>query len=213
MGSEYRGASWSFRTRVIIPPNTTHDYVERLLENIFTRDKPDSVTNIEARYKKSELSAQALPLKGYIQLSRGLLTSKYHLARWIPNTEWTPVGGRLARNDDYIKYHESKKTLQSMPISNGHAHGEPEPRRAKSRSAAEAPQPDGNFHLSESRTPLASDGGRQAAGIAAAAQVFPRGGAGATSHEAGDGECGSDSDGGGGDCMPAGRHLTQRHGQ
>ena len=107
--SEYRGASWSFRTRVIIPPNTTHDHVERLIENIFTRNKPDSVTNIEARFKKSELSTQALPLEGYIQLSRGLLTTEYHLARWIPNTVWTPVGGRLAGNDDYIKYHESKQ--------------------------------------------------------------------------------------------------------
>ena len=109
MGSNYRWASWSFRTRVIIPPNTTHDNVERLLENIFTRDKPDSVTNIETRYKKSELSDQALPLEGYIQLSGGLKTTEYHLARWIPNTVWTPVGGRLAGNDDYIKYHESKQ--------------------------------------------------------------------------------------------------------
>ena len=109
MGSKYRWASWSFRTRVIIPPNTTHDNVERLLENIFTQDKPDSVTNIETRYKKSELSDQALPLEGYIQLSGGLKTTEYHLARWIPNTEWTPVGGHLARNDDYKKYHESKQ--------------------------------------------------------------------------------------------------------
>ena len=112
MGSNYRAASWSFRTRVIIPPNTSHENVELLLKNIFTRDKPDTVANIEVRYRKSELSAPAaspaLPLEGYIQISRWQI-SEYHLARWIPNTEWSPVGGHLARNDDYKKYHESKQ--------------------------------------------------------------------------------------------------------
>ncbi len=108
MGSEYRGASWSFRTRVIIPQNITHEYMQPLLEDIFTLEKPVHVTSIEARYKKSALSAPPLPVDGYIQLSGGKI-SEYHLARWIPNTEWTPVGGHLARNDDYKKYHESKQ--------------------------------------------------------------------------------------------------------
>jgi hypothetical protein len=74
MGSNYRAALWSFRTRVIIPPNTTHENVDLLLKNIFMQGKPDTVANIEVSYRKSELSAPvespALPFEGCIQISR-----------------------------------------------------------------------------------------------------------------------------------------------
>ncbi len=70
----------------------------------------DPLAHIEVSNRKSELSALEFPLEGYKQLCSWQM-SEYHLGQWIPNTEWSPVGGHLVRNDDYIKYHESQQNL------------------------------------------------------------------------------------------------------
>ena len=88
------------------------------LQTVFLPRKPDSVTNIEARYTASALSAacnaspdpeaRKIPVDGYIQLSKAKI-SLYDLDRWVPNMEWTAVGGQLIRNEAYNKFADSKE--------------------------------------------------------------------------------------------------------
>ena len=117
MGTPYR-ATWSYRLVLIFPQNGTDALALHALRNIFLQNMPERVTNIEARYTVSALSAacnaspdpkaRTLAVEGYIQLSKGLICL-HDLARWVPNTEWTAVGGRLIDNDDYKKYKASKE--------------------------------------------------------------------------------------------------------
>ena len=117
MGSLYR-ASWSYCLVLILPPNGTDEGVLQALRSIFLQNKPARVSNIEARYTVSALlascnaspdpRARSLSIKGYIQLSEGKICL-HDLARWVPNTEWTAVGGQLIRNCDYKQYSASKE--------------------------------------------------------------------------------------------------------
>ena len=116
MGTIYR-ASWSFRLRLILPPNGTDADSKQVLDRIFCPAMPARITNIEARFTVSDLSAacnaspgpasRTLVVEGYIQHSKGI--SLHDLARWVPNTEWTAVGGQLIRNCDYKQYSASKE--------------------------------------------------------------------------------------------------------
>ena len=75
MGSPYR-ASWSYCLVLILPPNGTDEDVLQALRHIFLQNKPERVTNIEARYTVSALSAacnaspdpkaRTLAVEGYI---------------------------------------------------------------------------------------------------------------------------------------------------
>ncbi len=99
MGTPYR-ASCSFRLRLIRPPNGTDADVKQNLDIIFCPAMPARITNIEARFTTSHLSAacnaspdsafRTLPVEGYVQRSKGLIYL-YNLDRWVPNTEWTHV--------------------------------------------------------------------------------------------------------------------------
>ena len=116
MGTIYR-ASWSFRLRLILPPNGTDANSKQVLDRIFCPAMPARITNIEARFTVSDLSAacnassdpasHTLAVEGYIQHSKGICL--HDLARWVPNTEWTAVGGQLIRNCDYKQYSASKE--------------------------------------------------------------------------------------------------------
>ena len=116
-GAEYR-ASWSLSLVLNMPPKKTEAHVQHAFQTIFLPKKPDSVTNIEVRYTASALSAacnaspdpeaRKLHVEGYIQLSKAKI-SLFDLDRWVPNTEWTPVGGQLIRNAAYKEYLASKK--------------------------------------------------------------------------------------------------------
>ena len=116
MGTLYR-ASWSFRLRIILPPNGTDADSKQVLDRIFCPAMPARITNIEVRFTVSDLSAacnaspdpasRALPVEGYIQHSKGICLHDLH--RWVPNTEWTHVGGKLIENEDYKKYKASKE--------------------------------------------------------------------------------------------------------
>ena len=115
-GSPYR-ASWSLSLVLNMQQNLTESHVQHALQTIFLPNKPDSVTNIEVRYTAAALSAacnaspdseaRKLHVEGYIQLSKAKI-SLFDLDRWVPNTDWTPVGGQLIRNPDYKKYNDSK---------------------------------------------------------------------------------------------------------
>ena len=115
-GTPYR-ATWSFRQVLSLQKNATEAHAQHAIQSIFLTAKPDKVTNIEARFTVSGLSAacnaspdpyaRTLTVEGYIQLSNGLICL-HDLDRWVPNTEWTPVGGHLIRNADYKKYKDSK---------------------------------------------------------------------------------------------------------
>jgi hypothetical protein len=114
-GTLYR-ASWAFRFVLIMHRNGTALDALQLLRNIFLPSKPDRVTNIEARYTVSDLSAacnassdpnaRTLAVEGYIQHSKGICLQD--LDRWVPNTEWTEVGEQLIRNEAYKTYTASK---------------------------------------------------------------------------------------------------------
>jgi len=116
MGTLYR-ASWSFRLRIILPPNGTDADAKQVLARIFCPAMPARITNIEVRFTVSDLSAAcnaspdpascALPVEGYIQHSKGICLHDLH--RWVPNTEWTAVGGQLIRYCDYKQYSASKE--------------------------------------------------------------------------------------------------------
>ena len=118
MGTPYR-ATWSYSLDLIMPPNGTDEDVLQALRHIFLQNKPERVSNIEARYTVSALSAacnslpdpksRALPVQGYVQLVNGGRLSLYDVDRWVPNTEWTHVGGQLIENEDYKKYKASKE--------------------------------------------------------------------------------------------------------
>ena len=118
MGTPYR-ATWSYSLDLIMPPNGTDEDVLQALRHIFLQNKPERVSNIEARYTVSALSAacnslpdpksRALPVQGYVQLVNGGRLSLYDVDRWVPNTEWTHVGGKLIENEDYKKYKASKE--------------------------------------------------------------------------------------------------------
>ena len=115
-GTLYR-ATWSFRQVLIMQQNATEAHAQHALQSIFLTAKPDKVSNIEARFTVSGLSAacnaspdpnaRTLAVEGYIQLSNGMICL-HDLDRWVPNTEWTHVGGRLVENADYKKYSDSK---------------------------------------------------------------------------------------------------------
>ena len=115
-GTPYR-ASWSFRQVLSLQQNATQAHAQHALQSIFLTAKPDKVSNIEARFTVSGLSAacnaspdpnaRTLAVEGYIQLSNGLICL-HDLDRWVPNTEWTHVGGRLTDNADYKNYKDSK---------------------------------------------------------------------------------------------------------
>ena len=117
MGTLYR-ATWSYSLVLIMPQNGTDAHALHALRNIFLQNKPERVTNIEARYTVSALSAacnaspdpkaRTLAVEGYIQLSNGLICL-YDVDRWVPNTKWTHVGGKLIENEDYKKYKASKE--------------------------------------------------------------------------------------------------------
>ena len=117
MGTLYR-ASWSFSLVLIMPQNGTNAHALHALRGIFLPKNPDSVLNIEARYTEFSLSAacnassdpeaRKIPVEGYIQLSKGTICL-FDLHRWVPNTEWTAVGGQLIRNCDYKQYSASKE--------------------------------------------------------------------------------------------------------
>ena len=117
-GTLYR-ASWAFRFVLIMHRNGTALDALQLLRNIFLPSKPDRVTNIEARYTVSALSAacnaspdpnaRTLAVEGYIQHSKGICL--HDLDRWVPNTEWTEVGEQLIRNEAYKTYTASKADI------------------------------------------------------------------------------------------------------
>ena len=117
MGTLYR-ATWSYSLVLIMPQNGTDAHALHALRNIFLQNKPERVTNIEARYTVSALSAacnaspdpkaRTLAVEGYIQLFIGLICL-HDLHRWVPNTKWTHVGGKLIENEDYKKYKASKE--------------------------------------------------------------------------------------------------------
>jgi hypothetical protein len=108
-------ASWSFRLRLILPPNGTDADVKQVLDRFFCPAMPARITNIEACFKdlsaacyaSSDPASHTLAVEGYIQHTKGI--NLYHLDQWVPNTEWTHVGGRLIDNDDYKKYKASKE--------------------------------------------------------------------------------------------------------
>ena len=114
-GTQYR-ASWWFRFRISLQPNGINADTKQVLDSIFCPAMPARITNIEARYTVAALSAacnaspdpesRALPVEGYIQHSKGICL--FDLDRWVPNAEWTHVGGRLTDNADYKKYNDSK---------------------------------------------------------------------------------------------------------
>jgi hypothetical protein len=118
MGTLYR-ATWLYNLVLILPPNGTDEAVLQALRHVFLQAKPERVSNIEARYTVAALSAacnaspdpkdRTLPVKGYVQLVNGGRLSLHDLDRWVPNTEWAAVGGRLIDNDDYKKYKASKE--------------------------------------------------------------------------------------------------------
>ena len=55
-GVQYR-ASWSFRLRISLQPNGTNADANQFLDSIFCPAMPDRITNIEARFTVSDLSA------------------------------------------------------------------------------------------------------------------------------------------------------------
>ena len=86
MGTIYR-ASWSFHLRLILPPNGTDADEKQVLDRIFCPAMPACITNIEACFTVSDLSAawnassdpasHTLAVEGYIQHFKGV--SLYYL--------------------------------------------------------------------------------------------------------------------------------------
>ena len=106
-----RHKSWCFATILNVPPDVAksiasdshvlEDVVRRVLTSqILNGSRPESIFNIEVRYKLSDLNGPCadLPLDGYVKSTIPL--AEYIMQRWFL-ARWSPVGGHCSRSPEY----------------------------------------------------------------------------------------------------------------